>query len=41
MFSSLERWIECSYRPHRIWNLYNELLEEFDTNANCLFNIKV
>ncbi len=41
MFSSLERWGECSYHPHEIWHLNNELLEEFDVNANFLFNIKV
>ncbi|MGE1143520.1 MULTISPECIES: hypothetical protein [Bacillus] len=41
MFSSLERWIECSFHPHGIGNLNNDLLEEFDANANFLFIIKV
>lgn len=30
---------ECSYHPHGIGNLNNELLEEFDANANFLFSI--
>ncbi|CAL8897619.1 conserved hypothetical protein [Bacillus pumilus] len=30
---------ECSYHPQGIGNLKNELLEEFEANANFLFNI--
>ncbi|WP_444859566.1 YxiG family protein [Bacillus zhangzhouensis] len=30
---------KCSYHPHGIRNLNNELLEEFDSNANFLFDI--
>ncbi|MFE4489384.1 YxiG family protein [Bacillus altitudinis] len=30
---------ECSYHPYGIGNLKNVLLEEFDSNANFLFNI--
>lgn len=30
---------ECSYHPNGIGNLKNVLLEEFDSNANFLFNI--
>ncbi|WP_144667370.1 hypothetical protein [Bacillus altitudinis] len=30
---------ECSYHPNGIGNFKNVLLEEFDSNANFLFNI--
>ncbi|GAB1303916.1 YxiG family protein [Bacillus altitudinis] len=30
---------ECSYHPNGIGNLKSVLLEEFDSNANFLFNI--
>ncbi|WP_366203881.1 hypothetical protein [Bacillus safensis] len=30
---------ECSYHPNGIGNLKNEVLEEFDSNANFLFDI--